>query len=152
MDPADIELAEQPIGYWTKVAYEAVIGHIRGEMAELGTSQPQYWLLRHLSVHDLNPDGRGRTVAQLVAQMREFLRDGDDLEAESGRLVERGWLRRDDGGRLWITDAGETARVRIKEQAPRWRARLHDGVDDADYVTTLKVLRRMIENAGHVAV
>jgi hypothetical protein len=28
------------------------------------------------------------------------------------------------------------------------RARIHDGIGDADYVTTLKVLRRMIRNVG----
>ncbi|MEV3987763.1 MarR family winged helix-turn-helix transcriptional regulator [Streptomyces sp. NPDC049837] len=151
MDHADMELAKQPIGYWTGVANDAVIGYIRGELARLGTSQPQYWLLRHLSVNDLNPDGQGQTVPELTGRMREFLRAEDDLGAESDRLVERGRLRRDGERRLWITDAGEAARADIKRHVPAWRERLHDGIDDADYVTTVKVLRRMVENVGREA-
>ncbi|MFG2109327.1 BRCT domain-containing protein [Micromonospora chersina] len=36
----------------------------------------------------------------------------------------------------------------MKTDAPAIRARIHQGIDDADYVTALKVLRLMIENAG----
>jgi hypothetical protein len=62
-------------------------------------------------------------------------------------LVERGWLSVDDDtGRLSITTAGEAARLECKGHAPAIRGRIHAGIDDADYVTTLKVLHRMIEN------
>ncbi|MFI7304021.1 hypothetical protein ACIBM8_12490 [Micromonospora aurantiaca] len=80
--------------------------------------------------------------------MRSYLRAEDDLDAEAEVLRERGWLTRDADGRLRITEAGEDARLRLKQHAPGIRARIHDGVDDADYVTTLKVLRRMIRNTG----
>ncbi|WP_433554120.1 hypothetical protein ACQP08_13865 [Micromonospora zamorensis] len=45
-----------------------------------------------------------------------------------------------------ITEAGEAARVDLKQHAPAIRARIHHGIDDADYVTALKVLRQMIRN------
>jgi hypothetical protein len=145
---SDAGLAAQPAAYWTGVAYESLIAFTRARQAELGITQPQFWLLRNLSADDLSPDGRGMTVAELRHAMRTYLRAEDDLTAEAAVLVERGWLTRDTEDRLWITGAGDEARDRVKRQAPAIRERIHEGVDDADYVIALKVLRRMIHNTG----
>lgn len=145
---SDSELAGQPAAYWTGVAYEALIAFIRARQAEVGFTQPQFWLLRNLSVHDLSPDGQGRTIPSLVAAMSGYLRAEDDLTAEAAVLAERGWLRRDADGRWWITEAGEAARSDMKRHAPAIRARIHEGIADADYVTALKVLRRMVDNVA----
>ncbi len=144
----DAQLAAQPAGYWTGVAYEAVIGFIRARQAERGYTQPQYWLLRHLSPRDLSPDGRGMTLAALDEAMRSYLRAEDDLAAEAEVLVGRGWLRWDEDRRVWITEEGDEALLRLKAGAPEMRAALHEGIDDADYATTVKVLQRLIRNAG----
>ncbi|MFC7469060.1 hypothetical protein ACFQVA_18285 [Actinomadura keratinilytica] len=37
---------------------------------------------------------------------------------------------------------------RLKDRAPEWRVELHDGITDAEYATTLRVLMRMMGNAG----
>jgi hypothetical protein len=145
---SDAELAAQPAAYWTRVAYEALISFTRARQAELGFTQPQFWLLRHLSRNDLSPDGRGQSVAELRQAMSAYLRPEDDLAAEAEVLLARGWLARDAGERLRITEAGEAARVRLHEHAPAIRAKIHQGVDDADYVTTLKVLRQLIRNTA----
>ncbi|MFP3991927.1 MarR family transcriptional regulator [Streptomyces sp. E11-3] len=142
------ELAAQPVAYWTGIAYEAIIGFIREQQAGLGFTQPQFWILRHLSTDDLSVDGRGMTVPELVDAMTTYLRPEDDLAAEAATLLDRGWVTRDDDGRLWITEAGDAARADLKTHAPAWRDRIHEGVDDADYVTTLRVLRRMMRNVG----
>lgn len=92
------------------------------------------------------------TIAELESAMSTYLRSEDDLEAEAGVLLDRGWLTRDDHERLWITEAGEAARVDLKQHAPAIRARIHQGIDDADYVTALKVLRQMIRNTDGPAV
>ncbi|WP_281943386.1 MarR family winged helix-turn-helix transcriptional regulator [Micromonospora sp. AKA38] len=144
----DAELAGQPAAYWTGVAYESLIAFTRARHTELGFTQPQFWLLRNLSPNDLLPPGGGLTVAELRQAMRSYLRAEDDLDAESRVLLERGWLARDEDGRLSITEAGEAARLDLKRHAPAIRARIHEGIDDADYVTTLKVLHRMIRNTG----
>jgi hypothetical protein len=149
---SDAELAAQPAAYWTGVAYEALIAFTRARQAEHGYTQPQFWLLRNLSKNDISPDGRGMTIPELRRAMSTYLRAEDDLAAEAEVLRERGWLTRDAQERWWLTEAGEAARVDLKKHAPAIRARIHQGIDDADYVTTLKVLQRMIENtrlSGH---
>ncbi|WP_411079895.1 MarR family winged helix-turn-helix transcriptional regulator [Streptomyces sp. cmx-18-6] len=145
---SDAELAGQPAAYWTGVAYEALIAYTRKQQAELGFTQPQFWLLRNLSTNDLSPDGQGMTVPELQQAMHTYIRPEDDLTAESEVLLERGWLTRDADERLWITEAGEEARVGIKRHAPAIRARIHQGIDDADYATALRVLQQMIRNTG----
>ncbi|MFE9900934.1 MarR family transcriptional regulator [Streptomyces achromogenes] len=144
----DAELAAEPAAYWTGVAHEALIAFTRARQAELGFTQPAYWLLRNLSGHDLSADGHGMTLAGLRQAMSTYLRPEDDLAAEAGTLLERGWLTRDGDGRLWITEAGEEARAALKRHAPAIRARIHRGISDADYVTTVKVLQQMIRNTG----
>ncbi|MGX1881231.1 MarR family transcriptional regulator [Streptomyces sp. NPDC055287] len=145
---SEAELAQQPIAYWTHVAHEEVLAFIRGELAELGLSQPQYWTLRHLSVNDLSEDGTGRTVEELNESMREYLAPQDDLATDTEDMVVRGLLTRDATSRLTITEAGEVAHARVKEHVPALRARIHTGIDDADYATTVRVLRRMMRNVG----
>ncbi|MCX4755463.1 MarR family winged helix-turn-helix transcriptional regulator [Kitasatospora purpeofusca] len=145
---SDAELAGQPAAYWTGVAYEALIAFTRARQAEKGYTQPQFWLLRNLSKNDISPDGAGLTVPELRAAMASYLRPEDDLTAEAVVLVERGWLTRDADQRLWLTEEGEQARVDLARNAPAIRAAIHAGIDDADYVTALKVLRQLIRNTG----
>ncbi|MEN5073544.1 MarR family winged helix-turn-helix transcriptional regulator [Isoptericola cucumis] len=147
---SDVELAGQPAAYWTGVAYEALIAFTRAKQAAKGYTQPQFWLLRHLSANDISPDGAGMTVPELREAMSSYLRLEDDLAAEAEVLLDRGWLARDADDRLSLTHEGEQARVDLARNAPAIRAALHEGIDDADYVTTLKVLRRMIRNAGGI--
>lgn len=148
---SDTELAGQPAAYWTGAAYEALIAYTRARQAEKGYTQPQFWLLRNLSANDISPDGRGMTLPELRAAMTSYIRPEDDLAAEAEVLVGRGWLTRDTEGRLWIAEEGERARVELARNAPAIRATLHEGIDDADYVTTVKVLQRLILNAGRTA-
>ncbi|MEU3692156.1 MarR family winged helix-turn-helix transcriptional regulator [Streptomyces narbonensis] len=148
---SDAELARQPAAYWTGIAYEALIAFTRARQAEKGYTQPQFWLLRNLSENDISPDGEGMTLAELREAMKSYIRPEDDLAAESRDLEERGWLRRDAEDRLWLTEEGEQARVDLARNAPAIRAALHEGIDDADYVVALKVLRQLILNAGGTA-
>ncbi|MFC4468717.1 MarR family transcriptional regulator [Streptomyces xiangluensis] len=149
---SDAALAAQPAAYWTGVAHEALIAFTRARQAEHGFTQPQYWLLRNLSKNDLSSDGRGMTIPELQQAMSSYIRREDDLKAEAEVLLERGWLTCDSSGRLWITEAGDEARADFKQHAPAIRNRIHQGIADADYVTTLKVLQQMIRNTGSTMV
>ncbi|OLZ57592.1 MarR family winged helix-turn-helix transcriptional regulator [Amycolatopsis keratiniphila] len=147
---SDAELAGQPAAYWTGVAYEALIAYTRAQQAEKGYTQPQFWLLRNLSANDISPDGEGMTLPELREVMTSYLRPEDDLKAEAEVLLDRGWLTQDAEDRLWLTKEGEQARVDLARNAPAIRAALHEGIDDADYVTTLKVLQQLIRNTGGI--
>ncbi|RCH61764.1 MarR family transcriptional regulator [Streptomyces sp. SDr-06] len=145
---SDTELARQPAAYWTGVAYQALIAYTRAQQAEKGYTQPQFWLLRNLSANDISPDGEGMTLPELREAMTSYIRPEDDLVAEAEVLIERGWLTKDTHGGLWLTPEGEQARVDLARNAPAIRAALHEGIDDADYVTTVMVLQRLTRNAG----
>lgn len=142
------ELIAQPVAYWTRLAYEEVIGFIRRQQAGQGFTQPQFWILRHLSKNDISVDGHGMTVPELADAMETFLRPEDDLAAETETLLARGWITRDGDGRLWITETGDAARADLQSHAPEWREQIHEGIDEADYATTLRVLQRMMRNVG----
>ncbi|WP_436771691.1 MarR family winged helix-turn-helix transcriptional regulator [Yinghuangia sp. YIM S09857] len=144
---SDAELAAQPVGYWTGLAHREVIAYIRSRQAELGVTQPQFWLLRNLSPDDLSPDGGPQSLDELADAMSTYLLPEDDLGPESAALVARGWLAEEADGRVRIAPEGEAARLRVKEIGPSVRAHLHEGIDDADYATTVRVLQRMIANA-----
>lgn len=145
---SDADLARQPAAYWTGVAYEALIVYTRAQQAEKGYTQPQFWLLRNLSANDISPNGEGMTLPELRKAMTSYIRPEDDLAAEAEVLLERGWLARDAEDRLWLTEDGEQARLDLARNAPAIRATLHEGIADADYVTTVKVLQRLTRNAG----
>lgn len=148
--PVDLPVtpSSMPAGYVTGVAYEAIISFIRAQQAERGYTQPQFWLLRNLSPNDLSPDGQGMSITELQHTMRTYLRAEDDLAAEARVLREKGWLERDEHDRLWITAEGEVALVTLKQYAPAIGSLLHEGIDDADYATTVRVLTQLIRNAG----
>ncbi|MFJ3875948.1 MarR family transcriptional regulator [Streptomyces sp. NPDC090077] len=148
--PGDVP-AGYPAAYWTGVAHEALIAYTRARQAEKGYTQPQFWLLRHLSANDISPDGEGMTLPALREAMASYVRPEDDLAAEASVLVERGWLRRDGQERLWLTEEGERARVGLSRNAPAIRAALHEGIDEAEYAIAVKVLRQLIRNAGGTA-
>jgi hypothetical protein len=142
------EPSSEPPAYWTRLAYESVIAFIRAEQGKRGFSQPQFWILRHLSPHDLSADGRGMTVPELQAAMAEYIRPEDDLAAEAEALLERDLLRSDSDGSLVLTDAGEQTRLAWKAYGPEIRALIHRGIDDADYAVAVRVLKRLIANTA----
>ncbi|MEV7591684.1 MarR family winged helix-turn-helix transcriptional regulator [Streptomyces sp. NPDC089922] len=142
-DPAapDDLLASQPVGYWTGLAHAAVTRQLRDAMARIDVTQPQYWVLNRVD------GGAPAPTREEVSAGLTPLADGPH---EIGRVVDqllhRGWLTSDGGGRLSLTVAGESARVRLRSLVTEMRAVVHQGISDDEYVTTLRVLRRMIAN------
>ncbi|MFG2596548.1 MarR family winged helix-turn-helix transcriptional regulator [Streptomyces sp. NPDC048462] len=142
-DPAatDDMLATQPVGYWSGLAHSAVTRHLRDAMARIDVTQPQYWVLNRL-----NGGSSAPSREELVIQLTPLADGPDEMGRVVDQLAHRGWLRIDAGHRLHLTDAGEAARVRLRELVTELRAVVHEGVSDAEYVAALKVLRRMVAN------
>ncbi|MFC9035093.1 MarR family winged helix-turn-helix transcriptional regulator [Streptomyces arboris] len=142
-DPAatDDMLATQPIGYWSGLTQAAVTRHLRDAMARIDVTQPQYWVLNRVNG---GPEAPGRE--EVVSQLTPIADGPHEIARVVDQLVHRGWLRIDAGQRLWLTEAGEAARARLRELATEVRAVVHEGISDEEYVAALKVLRRMVAN------
>ncbi|WP_369216771.1 MarR family winged helix-turn-helix transcriptional regulator [Streptomyces flavofungini] len=144
---SDTALVDQPIGYWSSAAGSAVVHHIRAHLAELGLTQPQWWVLAQLA--DAR-DGRDRT--EVVTLLRGYLDTGDGaLLHDIGALHDRGLITEDAAGRIALTDEGHALRSRAAERQKKVRAEIHEGITDDEYVRALKVLQRMIHNVGGTA-
>lgn len=139
----DTELPGQPIGYWSWAAHNAVVGHIRGALAERGVSQPQWWVLAQLAGSQ-----DGRTRAELTDVLGGYLDAAPLLDAEMDTVVARDWARQDVGERLRLTAEGAALQAELAGLQRSLRERIHADIPDEEYVRTLKVLQRMIHNVG----
>ena len=136
------ELAAQPIGAWTGETRRLVVGAIREQLAVEDLTQPHWWTLNHAA---RNP-GRW-TRAALIERLAKYDDLGIDFDGVFDDLVARGWLT-EDAGAMALTEAGEAGRLRTQERVLRVLQQVNEGVETADYVTTINVLRRMVANMG----
>ncbi|GAA4056782.1 MarR family transcriptional regulator [Streptomyces shaanxiensis] len=139
---AQEELAAQPIGAWSGEAYRLVVGAIRAQLAVEDLTQPHWWTLNHVA----GDPGRW-TRATLIERLTKYDDLGIDFNGVFDDLVARGWLT-ENAGAMTLTEAGESGRVRARERNLRVHQQTHEGIDTADFVTTINVLRRMVANLG----
>ncbi len=140
----DAELIRQPIGYWSWAAYKAVITRTRGALAEIGTTQPQWWVLAQVA-----GAATARPRAEVSRMLRNYLDTGAEaMEEEIDTTVAQGWITEDAEGNLGITaEGGAFFDKAAAVQRELWTQR-HAGISDEEYLTTLKVLQRFIHNTG----
>lgn len=137
------ELAAQPIGSWTGEAYRRVVGAIRAQLAVENLTQPHWWTLNHAS----GAPGHW-TRPTLTARLAPYDDQDTDFDAVYDDLIARGWLTQDATGAMTLTEEGEAGRLRARERNRRVHHRTHDGITQADFITTINVLRRMVANLG----
>lgn len=131
----------QPIGFWTVRAGEAIRARTRSALREVGISQPEWWILHQLS---LSPNGvdRDETI--------EKLGHNDTPEAiieAIASAVSKGLVHLS-GSVIEQTEHGvEQFRVGSDVQRRLQEERMQ-GISEADFVTTIEVLQRTIENVG----
>lgn len=140
----DAELIRQPIGYWSWAAYDAVVSRTRGALAELGTTQPQWWALAQVALAE-----QVKTRDEVTGILRGYLSVGEDLLSEEiDTVIVRGWMTQDPEGRLEITAGGREFFDEAAGLQKELRDERHAGVSDEEYLITLKVLQRFIHNVG----
>ncbi|MDX3849632.1 MarR family transcriptional regulator [Streptomyces sp. AK02-01A] len=136
------ELAAQPIGAWSGEAYRRVVGALREQLAAEDLTQPHWWTLNHVA---------GQPGVWSRATLTERLTSYDDLGIDFDGVFEdllaRGWVT-EKAGLMTLTEAGEAGRLRARERNWRIHEQTHEGIDTADFVTTINVLRRMVANLG----
>ncbi|MFI9821455.1 MarR family winged helix-turn-helix transcriptional regulator [Streptomyces sp. NPDC052013] len=141
---SDAELLKQPIGYWSWAAYKAVVTRTRSALAELGLTQPQWWILARTARADTVP-----TRDELVHLLSGYLDTGrEGVASEIDVSVARGLLTEDAEGRLILTAEGRALFDNAAALQDDLWAERHAGISDEDYLTTLKVLQRFIHNTG----
>ncbi|MFJ4191065.1 MarR family transcriptional regulator [Kitasatospora sp. NPDC089509] len=137
-------LAAQPIGAWTGEVYRRVVGGLREQLAVEGLTQPHWWTLNHAA----GAPGHW-TRATLVERLARYEDLGLDFDAVFDDLAARGWLLEDaTTGGMSLTEQGEAARLRARERNHRVLRRAQEGVDEAEFVTAVNVLRRITANMG----
>ncbi|WP_137993439.1 MarR family winged helix-turn-helix transcriptional regulator [Streptomyces vilmorinianum] len=139
----DAELVNQPIGYWTWAANKTLTAYVRGRLAAIGITQPQWWVL-----HQVLHSETGATRDEVITAQQANLDVGAGLAPDIDLLVERKLLVADAAGRLRITEEGRALHQRAAETQRANRERVHAGIPDEEYLITLKVLQRMMGNAG----
>lgn len=137
------ELAAQPIGAWTGLAYRGVVGAIRAQLAVENLTQPHWWTLNHAS------DAPGKwTRATLTTRLTPYDDQATDFDEVYDDLTARGWLTEGATGAMTLTEEGEAALLRARDRNLQVHHATHQGVSPADFVTTINVLRRMVANLG----
>ncbi|MEV0633977.1 MarR family transcriptional regulator [Streptomyces sp. NPDC050619] len=138
------ELAAQPIGWWSSETGRRMVAALRERLAAEDLTQPHWWTLNHVA-------GKPGTFtrATLSARLTAYDDQGIDFDGVYDDLVARGWMTEAAGTRtMTLTEAGEAGRLRARERNLRVHEQAHEGVDPADFVTTINVLRRMVANLG----
>ncbi|RSN44438.1 transcriptional regulator [Streptomyces sp. WAC 04229] len=141
---SDADLIHQPIGYWSWAAYNAVVTRTRAALAEIGTTQPQWWVLAQVA-----GAGTPKTRDEVSRLLRNYLDAGPEvMESEIDATVTRGWIAQSPDGRLTLTPEGGAFHAKAAAlQRDLWTER-HAGISDEEYLTTVKVLQRFIHNTG----
>ncbi|MFF8830023.1 MarR family transcriptional regulator [Streptomyces sp. NPDC015131] len=137
------ELAAQPAGAWTGLAYRAVVGALRAALAEEDLTQPHWWTLNHAA----GAPGTW-TRAALTARLLRYDDQDTDFGAVYDDLVARGWLTESPEGTFTLTREGEAGRERARVRNARVLARAHEGIAAEEYATAVNVLRRLVANMG----
>ncbi|MFC7306109.1 MarR family winged helix-turn-helix transcriptional regulator [Streptomyces monticola] len=138
---SDEELVKQPIGYWSWAAHKAVVDYIRAGLTEVGLSQPQWWVLNQLR------DGE-RDRTEVFTMLSGYLDVGAALNPDIDELLDRGLISSDADEHLTLTAEGTELLGRATDRQVKSLAQVHDGISDAEFLTTMKVLQRMIHNTG----
>lgn len=137
MQPA----ALQPLGFWTTRAGEAIRARTRGRLAELGVTQPQWWVLHQLSLHPT-----GMSDGDIVSVVGP--NDSDEAIVHAiASGIERGWIARS-GELVRLTDTGTQRFHAAAEVQRELNDERRQGISDRDYATTIEVLQRTITNVG----
>ncbi len=131
----------QPIGFWTARAGEAIRARTRGALHEIGVTQPEWWLLHQISLHPAGAD-RAETIEKIGHNdTPEVIVEAIDSAESKGWIVES-------NSRLTFTPDGRDVFRRAADLQNMLQEERIRGISEADFVTTIEVLQRTIENVG----
>ncbi|MCJ0895047.1 hypothetical protein [Rhodococcus sp. ARC_M5] len=131
----------QPIGFWTARAGEAIRTRTRGALHDIGVTQPEWWLLHQISLHPAGAD-RDETIEKIGHN------DTPDAIVEAiDSARSKGWIVESNSSLKFTPDGRDTFRSAADLQNMLQDERMN-GISEADFVTTIEVLQRTIQNVG----
>lgn len=133
---------QPPIGYWLKRADELLGARIDAVQRANGLTRLDWQMLKVVRE-------RGVAADADVARALQPFADAPTVDVALETLVARGLLRRRGAGLCELTDEGGKLYERALASQKAFRSRAFAGVSEADYATTVSVLRRLVENLEH---
>lgn len=130
-----------PIGYWIKKADEVLTTRIDEAQKAHGLNRTEWQILNLLR------ESSAATREQIAEVLRPFV-DAESIAATLTSLVERGLVEADGGEieHLRLTELGESIHAVALETQKGIRQRSMQGIDEAEYVTTVRVLQQLVKN------
>lgn len=130
-----------PIGYWLKKADEALTTRINEAQQANGLTRTDWQVLNLL--HEVAM----ATREQLADTLQPFV-DADALGTLIERLVRRGLVEGEGSATAGyrLTDQGRRVHEAALMTQKEVRRQAVQGVSEADYATTIRVLQRLVEN------
>jgi DNA-binding MarR family transcriptional regulator len=140
IQPGGLPDAGRPIGYWLKHLDRLIDDSFSRALAADELTR------RHWQV--LNTAARGpASPAELTQALEPFLRDDPaQLATTVNDLTRRGWVSRDQDGRLCLTPGGRAAHQKTRDRVRQNRDLLIRGVSADEYAAVTATLARMAAN------
>lgn len=130
-----------PIGYWLKKPDELLTTRINEAQEANGLSRTEWQILNVLS------ETSSATKSEIIEALRPF---GDErtLGSPIESLIDRGLVEKDgtEANKLRLTAQGKTLHASAHEVQAKVRHRAIQGISEADFVTTVKVLQQIVSN------
>ena len=128
------------IGYWLKKADELLTARINEAQAANGLSRTEWQLLNTL------PETQASSRMQIIEMLRPFA-DADVLHSTIDGLIRRGLVVEEAGtDELRLSSEGTKVHAAAFEVQKTVRRQAVQGISEADYLTTIRVLQTIVEN------
>ncbi|WP_345421668.1 MarR family transcriptional regulator [Pseudonocardia xishanensis] len=146
MDPAPAHVhgpncdhsADKPIGWWLRRVDGLIESSMDRVLADEGIGRRHWQALNAIA-------GGADTAAALDAALAPFAGSGPAARLVLDQLLARHWVQQA-AGRITVTPTGSAARGRLVVAIRDYRARITEGVSEADYRTTVETLQRIARN------
>lgn len=129
----------RPIGYWLKRADELLTVRIDEVQRANGLTRLGWQIINVVRE-------RGEATVDDVAGVLRPFADGAAVSAALADLADRGVIGRTSAGGFEVTPAGSEVYARAHAAQLAIRERAVAGIDEAEFATTLRVVRRLVAN------
>ncbi|WP_327092095.1 hypothetical protein OIE66_16115 [Nonomuraea sp. NBC_01738] len=129
----------RPIGYWLNRTDQAITRHMDAMLRDRGLDRLAWQVLNLVNESGECPDAHVLTTLRANAGRPA-------LEAAVATVLDAGWATRPAPGTITLTDTGRHHLAGVRERVSAFRELSTEGISQADYDTTIAVLRRMTRN------